>query len=152
MFDTIHVPARYACDDPFVRLEGDYCGLPMSGIKAFTWFGLGLIGAVAQLVTETHAGAYSRSLLGYLVALFFIFPLFPFVSNLVAILKQRSQRLQTTTTILWGLGCLLTLPVLLSGLGPQTDKLWGLWIYIALAFGMTIFELLALVNKFPLKT
>jgi len=44
MFDVINVPAEYECDKPFVRLEGDFCGLPLSGIKSFTWFaGLPLI-------------------------------------------------------------------------------------------------------------
>lgn len=147
MFDRIYVPAEYECSAPNVRLEGDFCGLPMSGINVFTWFWLGLISNVAQLLTTTRADSYSPRLLEYLATLFFAFPLLTFVTNLVVMLKQGSQRLQTTTTIFWGIACLLTLLFLISGLGPQAAKLWGLWIYIALTLGMTVFELLALVNK-----
>ncbi len=34
MFDLINVPAEYPCDEPFVRLEGDFCGYPLSGFFA----------------------------------------------------------------------------------------------------------------------
>ena len=30
-FDLIHVPSEYPCSAPFIRLEGDFCGTPMSG-------------------------------------------------------------------------------------------------------------------------
>jgi len=151
MFDLIHVPARYPCGEPFVRLEGDYCGLPMSGIRALAWFGLGLISAIAQLVTASHTDVYSRSPLGFLVTLFFASPLFTFVSNLVAMLKHGSQFLQALTSICWGIACLLTLPVLLSGLGAQMDQLWGLWLYIGLTYVMTIFELVSFVQEVSLR-
>ena len=31
VFDLIHVPAEYPCSAPFIRLEGDYCGVPLTG-------------------------------------------------------------------------------------------------------------------------
>ncbi len=33
-FDRINVPSEYPCS---VRLEGDFCGTPMSGIWIFSW-------------------------------------------------------------------------------------------------------------------
>jgi len=41
-FDRIYVPAKYECSAPFIRLEGDFCGIPMSGLRFFfldkRWF------------------------------------------------------------------------------------------------------------------
>lgn len=31
-FDVINVPAEYECSAPFIRLNGDFCGMPMSGL------------------------------------------------------------------------------------------------------------------------
>ena len=31
-FDVINVPAEYECSAPFIRLNGDFCGTPMSGL------------------------------------------------------------------------------------------------------------------------
>ena len=30
-YDQINVPAEYPCSAPFIRLEGDFCGVPYSG-------------------------------------------------------------------------------------------------------------------------
>ena len=38
MFDQINVPAEYACDKPFIRLEGDFCGYPLSVLQFFSLF------------------------------------------------------------------------------------------------------------------
>ena len=34
-FDQINVPAQYPCTPPIVRLYGDFCGVPLSGIQVF---------------------------------------------------------------------------------------------------------------------
>lgn len=31
-FDVINVPAEYECSAPFIRLNGDFCGIAMSGL------------------------------------------------------------------------------------------------------------------------
>ena len=38
MFDQINVPAEYTCDKPFIRLEGDFCGYPLSVLQFFSLF------------------------------------------------------------------------------------------------------------------
>ena len=149
MYDPIYVPAEYACSAPIIRLEGDFCGLPMSGFRVLTWFVPGFIGMLSRLFNPTNPDAYSPRMVQYLTALFFIFPIFPFVGNLLMVFKHESQRLQTTNLIFWGIACVLTLPLLISGLGVQADKLWGLWIYIGLTICMSIIELLLLLQKSP---
>ena len=36
VYDRIMVPAQFACSAPFIRLDGDFCGTPMSGFHLIT--------------------------------------------------------------------------------------------------------------------
>ena len=53
IFDLIVVPSEYSCSTPAIRLEGDYCGIPMPG----TWILLAMAGRLVNMVvgleTET---------------------------------------------------------------------------------------------------
>lgn len=40
MYDVIHVPSEYTCDKPFIRLDGDFCGVPISVIRFFSGFSI----------------------------------------------------------------------------------------------------------------
>ena len=35
-FDQTNVPAEFACNPPHIRLEGDFCGLPISLIRIYS--------------------------------------------------------------------------------------------------------------------
>ncbi|MCC6300146.1 MAG: hypothetical protein IT314_12680 [Anaerolineales bacterium] len=35
-YDVINVPAEFTCDKPFIRLDGDFCGVPTSVIQFFS--------------------------------------------------------------------------------------------------------------------
>jgi hypothetical protein len=37
VFDIIHVPAEYPCQAPWVRIGGDFCGLPHIGIASLNF-------------------------------------------------------------------------------------------------------------------
>ncbi len=50
-FEEIHVPAEYPCNAPFVRLEGDFCGQPISGISVYPWIVISFFTASAGLVS-----------------------------------------------------------------------------------------------------
>lgn len=150
MFDTLYVPAAYDCSAPTVRLEGDFCGWPMSGLKTFTLFGLGMLGTVGQLLTRTYPSDQGPRLAEYFAGLIFIFPLFPFLNNLLIMRRPESRRLQMTSLIFWATACALSLPLLFFSLGPQTSKLWGLWMYVGLTLCMTLFEVL--IRKSSLRT
>src|SRR3990172_7764072 len=49
--DRIDVPSEYPCSAPWVRLEGDFCGMLLSGIGVFSWMVGGLINLGVRLVT-----------------------------------------------------------------------------------------------------
>jgi hypothetical protein len=86
MYDLIHVPAEYTCGKPFIRLDGDYCGAPMSGFQFFSWFA----GGFFYIVMELIAGTFSGRAREFLAALSLL-PLFPFFSTLLLLWKKASQ-------------------------------------------------------------
>jgi hypothetical protein len=49
-YDLINVPAEFTCNAPNVRLEGDYCGMPLSGILIFGGMIGGMVDASARLM------------------------------------------------------------------------------------------------------
>jgi len=55
IFDLIVVPSEYACLAPAIRLAGDYCGIPMSGIWILSAAAGILVNIVVGLVTGTTA-------------------------------------------------------------------------------------------------
>lgn len=118
-FDPIHVPAEYTCDKPFVRLEGDFCGYPMSGFQFFMYSGMAL----------------------------FLLPLIPLFSMPILIIRKNSYRLQMINLIAWGASAALSLIILVFQLQGQTLQLWGLALYTALAVTVFIFEVLVRIHK-----
>jgi hypothetical protein len=40
-FDRTNVPAEYPCTRPHIHLEGDFCGLPLSGLWSI-WLYIGV--------------------------------------------------------------------------------------------------------------
>jgi hypothetical protein len=115
MFDQINVPAEYACDEPFIRLEGDFCGYPLSGLQFFSLF----------------------TVVGLSLLL-----LIPFFTTLLLIWKKDSLRLQTINLSVWGLALILTLLLFVIQLKDKVFYLWGLWLYIVLAICTLIVEMI----------
>lgn len=143
MFDRIHVPAQYACGKPFVRLSGDFCGYPLSGVETIRWFGGGVIYTFGELIKGNLASQISQlvALLGIAIVLL------PFISLLLVIGNHNSPRLRTANIVVWGLACLLALTLFTL----QTDRdqliqflygLWGLGLYILVAFTTVLDEIL----------
>lgn len=129
-FDSVNVPAKYACD---YRLESDFCGIPMSGFQVLAWVGSGIVDALFNSIDQHRISEY-------LLEFFFLLPVFPFISNILMILKQKSQLLQFINVICWALAGLLFLLLLLIGLGAKANFGWGIWLYDGLAIGMACTE------------
>ena len=115
MFEQINVPAEYACDKPFIRLEGDFCGSPLSGFQFFSLF--------------------------ILVGLSLLL-LIPFFTTLLVIWKKDSRRLQTINLSMWSLALILALLLFVLQLQDKVFYLWGLWLYIMLAICTLIVEMI----------
>jgi hypothetical protein len=145
-YDRIHVPAEYACNDPFVRLEGDFCGLPMSGIQFFTWFTGGFFYIIVELLKGTFTGRFRE-----LIAGLSILPLIPFVTTILLLWKKETPRLRTINLVAWILALIPTLMIFIPQIRNQAFRLWGLWLYLLVAVGAVIFEIL-LMKTSPVKT
>ena len=115
MFEQINVPAEYACDKPFIRLDGDFCGSPLSGFQFFSLF----------------------ILVGLPILL-----LIPFFTTSLVIWKKDSHRLQTINLSMWGLALLLAVLVFGLQLQDKAFYLWGLWLYSVLAISALIVEMI----------
>jgi hypothetical protein len=143
-FDRIHVPAEYPCS---FRLEGDFCGVPMPGIRLIGWVVGGFVYTSAGLVTGAMGFAESARL--FLVSLFLFLLVFllvlPFFSTLLSILRRDRRRRQVFNVVAWGLAVGIGLLIGLSSYPKLYWALWGIWLYIGLAASALILEVLALV-------
>jgi hypothetical protein len=141
-YDRINVPAEYDCDKPFVRLEGDFCGYPMSGILFLEWFAGGFFHIIVELVKGNFTGR-SRELITGLSLLLLI----PFATTTLLLWKKETPRLRTINLIAWILAFILALTVFILQVTEQNFRLWGLWLYILVAVSAIIFEILLLNEK-----
>ena len=145
VYDEISVPAEFPCEAPFVRLEGDFCGVPLHG----TWmvFALGgqFILTITDLVTGKLALAESGRQLAISLAGFLA--LLPVVSTLLMI--YRGDRRWLYIIHIAGL-CLaggLILWALSAESGLRTSRLWGPWLYLISVLSMLILEGVTLINS-----
>jgi hypothetical protein len=140
-FDQINVPAEYTCSPPNIRLEGDFCGLPLS----LAWFLTSVAGGLIYIIREVDMGSLrSASVLRELrVYLYVLLLLFPVVSTAVLAVRgggRRWQRLHIT-----GLALATIFAGWLAGMGYFTSgwilwRLWGVWLYICLAASLFALE------------
>jgi hypothetical protein len=132
MFEQINVPAEYACDKPFIRLEGDFCGSPLSGFQFFSLFTGGFFQMIVEMFKGNFAGSARELLVGLPILL-----LIPFFTTLLLIWKKDSRKLQTINLSIWSLALILALLV-----NDKAFYLWGPRLYSVLAIGTLIVEMI----------
>ena len=142
-FDTVNVPGEFACSAPFIRLNDDFCGLPISGIQFFQLW----IGAFFYMPFELITGGFTGSAREFLLGLSIILPLIPFFTTLFLLWKKDARQLRTAHLVAWALALLLTLAFMLLQTQDPLIPLRGLWFYILLAVGAIVIEYLAARNN-----
>lgn len=148
-FDRIHVPRQYICSPPNVRLEGDFCGHPLSGMWIFRWMIGGFISMVGGFITgEMLLVDRGSDLLGMLLSLvILVLLLLPFISTLRQFRGGDLQGRHVSHIAIWGLAALLSSILLVDyGLTRLHWALWGLWLYFGLAISALILEVLVLTT------
>jgi hypothetical protein len=148
--DRINVPSEYPCSAPWVRLEGDFCGMLLSGIGVFSWMVGGLINLGVRLATG--ATAFTDVARVLLFSLLLLLLVAPFFSTLRLILGGDRRRWRMFHVVAWGLAVGTGLLLGLSGswrlswvFSRLFWVLWGIWLYIGLAGSALILEVLVLV-------
>ena len=147
-YDLIYVPSQYACSRPFIRLNDDFCGKPMSGI----WIFVILATRPIELVVEMVTGATGITDSVYAILKFLLYSLLllvivlPFFSTLLLILRGDHKRQQLFHIVVWSLAASVGVlwVINISNL-HWSGALWGFWLYIGLAVGALILEILMLV-------
>ena len=144
-FDLINVPAEYECSAPNFRIEGDFCGIPISGIRGYLMVIGGFISISVSLLTGEFV--FSEWIYELLIIWLFLFPVLPFISTLRLILHGNNRRWQVFTIFAW---------ILASGWGlffrliryPKLFwEVWGIWLYIGLAISALILEILVIISN-----
>jgi len=145
-FDRIYVPSEYPCSAPNIRLEGDFCGVPISGIRVFSWIIGGSINAGVGLVTgaTVFADRGGEFLRGFLVIMVLLLLVLPFFSTLLLIRGGDHRRRQMFHVAAWDLAAGAGLLLGASGFSRPHWALWGIWLYIGLAVSALILEVLTL--------
>ncbi len=152
-FDRINVPAEYPCSAPNIRLEGDFCGMPMSGIRIFSWMIVGVIGMIVGPLTGApgfadRGGAFLRESLFTLVMLMaLLLLLLPFFNTLLSLVRRDRRRRQGLNVAAWGFAAGIGLLMGMSGYPKLFRVLWGVWLYVGLTVGALILEALTLAAE-----
>ncbi len=142
VFDLIVVPAEYACSSPLVRLEGNFCGVPIS-LGSWLWAAVGPEGIVAALtsgaVAEYEPRELARSCL--FVCLLFL-PVLPFLSTLILLLGRERRGVWVFHLTAWGLAAAVSAFFLAAGWhGVVSLRLWGAWLCAVLAVAVLAGEI-----------
>lgn len=149
MYDVINVPAKYPCDDPFIRLEGDFCGLPLSGIRFIAFFAGGLFTMITGIITGDVD--LTPSGLEYLGSVYFtilvILLVLPAVTMVRFLVYGDRKRLQLFHVVVCGLNLRLTLLIGISSHLQQFNKLWGVWLFNVFTITSMILEILILATR-----
>lgn len=144
-FDKIHVPSQYACG---VRLDGDYCGIPLSGFRLFAFVISGLVSMSTRLLTGATADTQlAREFFSVLSTLLLFLPV---VTSLVLIVRgeQRRRRWFQVLALCLALCVIAGLSLLdLPGFSAPLRASWGIWFYIFLLICALTIELLTLVQE-----
>lgn len=141
-FDTVNVPREFACSAPFIRLDGDFCGVPISGVQFLQLWVVGFFYMIFELITGEFTGSAREFLLGLS-----ILPLIPFLTTLLLLWKKDARQYRTAHLVAWALALLLALAFMLLQTQDPLIPLWGLWFYILLAIGTILIEYFAAKNN-----
>ena len=144
--DAVNVPAEYPCE---VRLYGDFCGIPLSGVQIFSMMVSGLAGIGMRLMTGTE---FTQTLRKFLFVLSYLLLLLPILSDLLLVLRGERQRWQLLHVAAKSLALCLVAGFILLGLPVLSIPpwaSWGIWLYIGLMLFALVFESL---NLFQDKT
>jgi hypothetical protein len=137
IFDKIWVPAEYICRPQNLRIDQNYCGLPVPGIRFFFFVFSNFFLAISSMVTGEMAFlGFVRELL--FSALFLVL-LLPVISTLSLIVRGNNQ--SKFAILVWGVAAGLSLFIVLSNNTRQIWLLWGIWLYIVLAAATLVLEL-----------
>ena len=140
--DLTNVPSEYSCSAPNIRLDDNFCGMPLPGIWHFRMMVNGFVYASAGLVSG--AMAFVEWARQFLYSLYLFLLVLPFFSTLLLILRGDRRGRQVFNVAAWGLAAGIGLLIGISRYPKLFLVVWGIWLYIGLAASALILEVLTL--------
>ena len=134
------VPPPEWCDSPNLLLEENRCARLVYGTEILAFSGEVILAMVVWL------GSGAADLLSR--GREFLFPIglfllvLPFFSTLLLIWGRETRVRRSFHILALGLAAASALPLALSAPSLSSGRLWGIWLYIGLAAGMLLLELL----------
>lgn len=136
-FERIYVPTEYACPSS-IRLEGDFCGIPLSGVWLFTAILGSFFSVTVRLISDAQSLTnVTRELI---FSILYLFLVVPFFTTLRLILGKNHR--------FWSQGLFLGLAVAVallfwgqSNLSVPPQTLWGFWLYVMVIVTALIMEM-----------
>ena len=113
-FDVVSVPPEYPCSAPYVRVNDDFCGIPLPGTRILSGVFGGLITATGMLVTRTMP--FEEWVRICVMCLFLSLLVLPVAVTLLLILREDRRRWRVLNFASWGTG---------AGLGLVTKVFVG---------------------------
>ncbi len=140
--DVIMVPSEFSCSAPYVRLDGDFCGIPLPGTWIFRLMVDGFVYASVRPVTGGMVFIeYARIFFFNLLVFPLVLPLF---STLFLILRGERRRRQVFNIVAWSLAAGMSLLIAMPNYPKLFWMVWGVWLYVGLAASALILEALTL--------
>ncbi len=137
-YDRSGVPLPYGCSFPNIRFDDDFCGVPIS----ITWLLREIPSQFSYLISGLISGDHrSYATREWLVLLFSIFLILPFLSTPIVIKWEKQTFHHVSLGLAAGTGLLIGMLALRFSVASW--MLWGVWLYILLTAGLLIVEVLA---------
>jgi len=144
-FERISVPEKHTCSHPYIRLGGDFCGIPLPGIGIIFGTGSSFISIGVGLLTGEFV--FIERVRDFLIIIWLVlFSVLPFISTLLLILRGNNQRGKVFSIIasVLAIGGGLYFGLMTS---PKLFWLaWGIWLYIGLAISTLILEIIMILS------
>jgi hypothetical protein len=139
-YDKIYVPAEYECHRPNIRLEGDFCGVPIAGFWQITE----LVNMVPMLVQHTYPGSIGAREIGGLLLWFALTLVLigPVISNVITT-QEAADPLAVVAHIVLDLVIAMVSYALLNLSAYHPILIWGLWLYACSVFLILVEALVA---------
>ena len=141
-YERLNIPAEYDCGPINTRLEGDFCGSPISGAQLFLIGMIGIANGINGLITREGILALVEFdfWLGLVYGLVLILLILPIVNTLFLYFSGDKPRLQKFHLLVCGLDLFLVLLVEILSLAEITIPPWGILLYTGTLICILILE------------
>ena len=137
-FDRVNVPAEYDCGPNHIRLEGDFCGLPISGIQNLAWTFIGFPNWVLRLITGETGLTPALRQSGFILAVILV--LLPIFNISLTLIRGERPRFQKFHLVICGLDFCLLLALGIANHPKFFYALWGIWLYLGVLVCTLVLE------------